>query len=190
MHDQESISAEELKAAEELGRKAAKNQAGWLGQELAQGRILEPGELLERVREDSAALYEVILPPTLSGEWADEMTPLMLARELGLEDPESGAIRGLEAACEAWEDGVGETFEAECERLLELHAGGVAGIVGTFRLELELGNAAMRTRRDVVRALHDAAELLQAGEDSAPVRDANGNTVGRLELELELPPRD
>jgi hypothetical protein len=52
-----------------------------------------------------------------------------------------------------------------------------------FTLEIELGNEAMQGSSDVARALRATADRIQghghfAGENSAPVRDDNGNTVG------------
>ena len=57
--------------------------------------------------------------PNLSGEMADDPTPRTLADDLGI-DPESDL---LEAACEAWEDGVFQTFELACERELRMVLG-------------------------------------------------------------------
>lgn len=60
---------------------------------------------------------------------------------------------------------------------------------GKFTLSIELGNAAMRKRRDVARALRDvAARLTRRSDDGALmgtglVRDENGNTVGEWHLD-------
>lgn len=74
-----------------------------------------------------------------------------------------------------------------------------------FRLEIALGNEAMRTREDVAVALYAVATMLtprfpegvetlalasiEDGDTSAAgkIRDANGNTVGRFTLTLPEP---
>ena len=63
--------------------------------------------------------------PDLSGEWADSPTPRSLFEDItGLDaHAESswnydGYQAVLEVICEAWEDGVSEVFETECERIL------------------------------------------------------------------------
>lgn len=56
-----------------------------------------------------------------------------------------------------------------------------------LRVEIELGNDAMQTPGDVLRALNvylgirDQTSPLEAGEDGA-VGDVNGNTVGHWEV--------
>lgn len=55
---------------------------------------------------------------------------------------------------------------------------------GRFVLEVEPGNEAMQTTRDVVEVLHQAAEAIHrvehmAWEGEGKIRDRNGNTVGR-----------
>jgi hypothetical protein len=57
--------------------------------------------------------------PNLSGEYADELTPGMLAAEitnLDSDDPHFDELADILA--DAYEHGVDETFEAECERIL------------------------------------------------------------------------
>ncbi len=51
--------------------------------------------------------------PNLSGEWADDLTPLSLARDLtGEDDPDPALIAEL---ADAFERGVDETFDGACE---------------------------------------------------------------------------
>lgn len=53
-----------------------------------------------------------------------------------------------------------------------------------FTLEIDMGNDAMRTRRDVARALRAiAAKVNESTHFDSKVMDANGNTVGYWELE-------
>lgn len=55
--------------------------------------------------------------------------------------------------------------------------------MGTFTLEIQLGNAAMQTPEDVALALRELAERLEgSGPTEGMVRDENGNTVGRWTL--------
>jgi hypothetical protein len=58
----------------------------------------------------------------------------------------------------------------------------------TFRLTINLGNAAMGTTDDVAEALENLAERLRKDGRSRPkidsghIRDINGNTVGEWEF--------
>jgi hypothetical protein len=55
-----------------------------------------------------------------------------------------------------------------------------------FVMEIELGNEAMRSPSDVAGALRSVAEKFDGHDDFAtlagPIRDVNGNTVGRWYL--------
>lgn len=62
-----------------------------------------------------------------------------------------------------------------------------------FKLEIDLGDAAMKTPDDVARALRQVADTLDTEGGRAPVegysldgriRDLNGNTVGKWFLDL------
>lgn len=57
-----------------------------------------------------------------------------------------------------------------------------------LRIEISTGNAAFgdtETERceEVARLLRYTASRIERGGHSGPIRDANGNTVGRYELE-------
>ena len=68
-----------------------------------------------RLMDDGDPMADDRLPayPTLSGEWADDPTPLSLARDItGLDDPPDDVI---DALADAWEAGVSETFSVACE---------------------------------------------------------------------------
>lgn len=55
----------------------------------------------------------------------------------------------------------------------------------SFSLEITLGNDAMDSPWDVAAALRALADRLEAnawGDGTAPIRDANGNTVGSWEV--------
>lgn len=59
-----------------------------------------------------------------------------------------------------------------------------------FQLEIELGNDAMQTYDDVSQALKSVRAYLKEyrqseeveADDNAPIRDLNGNTVGKWEV--------
>jgi hypothetical protein len=56
-----------------------------------------------------------------------------------------------------------------------------------FTLEVELGNAAMRTAADVARALRQAAERVEkylGSPVNMVIKDDNGNKVGTWRIEL------
>ncbi len=53
----------------------------------------------------------------------------------------------------------------------------------TFRLKIELGNAAMQDPGDVAQALRQVAvELADEGFSGSKIMDANGNTVGEWKV--------
>lgn len=56
---------------------------------------------------------------------------------------------------------------------------------GTFKLEIELGNAAMSSGADIAERLRWVAERIEKGNnlESGTIRDTNGNTVGHYETE-------
>jgi hypothetical protein len=49
--------------------------------------------------------------------------------------------------------------------------------MGTFKLEIELGNSAMLTAEDLADVLENIADRVRR-EDEGKIRDLNGNTVG------------
>lgn len=54
-----------------------------------------------------------------------------------------------------------------------------------FSLRIKTNNAAFAEddkAHEVARALREVADKLDAGHDSATIRDSNGNTVGNWEL--------
>lgn len=54
---------------------------------------------------------------------------------------------------------------------------------GTFKLEIEMGNAAMLKRRDISDALTDVADKLKCGQAAGTIMDINGNSVGKFWME-------
>lgn len=53
-----------------------------------------------------------------------------------------------------------------------------------FKLHIKLGNDAMSTKDDVANALRELADKLdRTGDDSGNIRDYNGNTVGKWEID-------
>jgi hypothetical protein len=103
--------------AYELGVEHARNAASW---------VIDGNTSHEAIARVVALLDEGddlddYLPrrPNLSGEYADELTPGELAAEitdLDSDDPHFDELADILA--DAYERGVGETFEAECERIL------------------------------------------------------------------------
>ena len=47
-----------------------------------------------------------------------------------------------------------------------------------FILRIELGNDAMKTKRDIAKALREVAAKVAAGKTDGYIMDANGNKVG------------
>lgn len=103
-----------IEQARELGRQAGRDAGSWA----ADGNT--PTEHIRKVLamldDGDPAAYD-FLPrrPNLSGEYADDPTPHSIASGLLGNDQ---APEDRDALADAWEDGVSETFEAECERTL------------------------------------------------------------------------
>lgn len=105
-----------LDAARDLGREAARSAAAWV----ADGNT-DPGHvrfMLKGMEDGDPRVWDALPPmPDLSGQYADDPTPISVAREvlgLGLDAPEiDGEV--IDAIADAWEEGVDEVFEAACE---------------------------------------------------------------------------
>lgn len=94
----------------------------------------------------------------LSGEWADGPFTIYILDALGI-DPES---EDAQWALDAWEDGYQSAPWREC-----------------MVINLEFGNATMRTREDVARALKRLAARIENTEElSGTILDTDGNNVG------------
>lgn len=105
-----------LAAAKQLGQDHANNAASWSYDGNSDRE--ERGQVLEMLAAGDPAAWEYLPPaPNLSGEFAGELTPQRLAVQIvgsdldNIED-ESTLIDEL---CNAYEEGVDETFESACE---------------------------------------------------------------------------
>jgi len=110
----------QLAAARVAGIEAARNAASWTTDGTTD--VLDASRLLAMLDDGDPAAYDY-LPryPDLSGEWADDPTPLSLAREItGDDDPAPDVI---DALAEAWEEAVAETFTDACEAELRRFLG-------------------------------------------------------------------
>ncbi len=113
--DAMSTTDEFLAAAYERGRDAALAAASWVtdGNESDESRRRKLAML-----EDGDPAIDQFLPntPNLSGEWADDPTPLSLARDItgGDDLPEDLT----DALADEFERGVDDHFSAACEREL------------------------------------------------------------------------
>jgi hypothetical protein len=102
----------------ELGAEHARNAASWaVDGRMSHKDIARILAVLEEGDSEDVAEY---LParPNLSGEWADDPTPGSLFRAITGRRPEEADDDVVDALCDAYERGVDETFEAECERVL------------------------------------------------------------------------
>ena len=113
--------------AYEMGVEAAKSAASWtLDGNTDPAHIARILDMLDA--GDPCADDYLPARPDLSGEWADAPTPQSLYEEItGRELPmagdeglsfetEHGSL--MDALCDAYEQGVLDTFEPECERIL------------------------------------------------------------------------
>lgn len=114
--------------AYELGAEHARNAASWIVDGNTKTEFI-PAVL--KMMDDGDPAVESYLParPNLSGEWADDLTPQTLYEritERDHADAERDAGLGYEtlvgsvidALADAYEAGVADTFESECERIL------------------------------------------------------------------------
>jgi hypothetical protein len=110
------IEADWTHAARERGREAARNAATWVtdGNESDDSRRRK----LAMLQDGDPAVWDLLpTAPNLSGEWADELTPVALyERVTGEPYPEDADLheRLLDAIAEAWLEGVDDTFEDAC----------------------------------------------------------------------------
>ena len=99
--------------AQKLGREAGQNAAAWWQQDAIGGRSSLSGERLRAAARQMLAAYddgdyaEWPYAPSLSGEWADSMTPYRLYAELDCDPEEDDDDLGI---CHAWEDAASEAF--------------------------------------------------------------------------------
>lgn len=110
--------------ARNLGREHGTSAASWV----ADGNSEEASmrRLLTMLDDGDPEADDYLPPrPTLSGEWADGMTPRSLFEYVTGFDAHAeasfnaDAYNGVvDALCEAYEAGVDETFTTECERVL------------------------------------------------------------------------
>jgi hypothetical protein len=127
------ITEAHLAEALAMGREAAVNAASWAtdGNTTDQHRRRVLAGMA-----DGDPRVDDYLPayPTLSGEWADSLTPITLWETITGEDhAEAEEAAGLayetvigsaiDALATEWEEGVAETFYAECERVIRAGMG-------------------------------------------------------------------
>lgn len=122
--EQEAKRAAHLEAATQLGRDAGLAAASWVVDgNTDQAHIARMVAWLD----DGDPRADDYLParPNLSGEWADAPTPKSIFEEVTGWDAHAEASWNADAyhdyvsaLCDAFEAGVDETFEVECERIL------------------------------------------------------------------------
>lgn len=107
-----------IAAAHEMGCEHARNAASWV----ADGNTSEDSiRRLLTMLDDGDPEAEDHLPqrPNLSGEWADDLTPLALAESvIGYsisERTEAAWLEVIDELSDAYESGVDETFSEACE---------------------------------------------------------------------------
>jgi hypothetical protein len=114
--------------ARELGERAGCDAASWV----LDGRNSQEHYIqLARMMDDGDPRLDEYLParPNLSGEWSDDLTPIGLYEAVTGEDHAAAEERAglayetlvgsvVDALADAWEEGVSETFDHECERLV------------------------------------------------------------------------
>jgi hypothetical protein len=117
-----------IDTATHMGREAGVNAASWV---VDGNTSAEHIARMVRWLDDGDSRAYDYLPqcPNLSGEWADDLSPISLYETVtGLSHGEEEEAAGLgyetlvgsvvDAIANAWEEGVAETFQTECERIL------------------------------------------------------------------------
>jgi len=105
--------------ARKLGREAGQNAAAWWHQDAIGGRSSLSGARLREAARQMLAAYDDgdysngPDAPSLSGEWADSMTPQRLYAELDCDADDDDDHFGI---CHAWEDAASE---AHADAVLE-----------------------------------------------------------------------
>lgn len=110
-----------------LGVEAAQAAASWAADGNSdEAAIRETLAMLEA--GDPQVGYRLPECPNLSGEWADAPTPKRLYEEVTGRDAHGDSSwnydayqEALEELCDAWEQGVSDTFEQACEAELRRH---------------------------------------------------------------------
>jgi hypothetical protein len=101
--------------AYELGKEHARNAASWVtdGNESDDSRLNK----LSMIADGDPEVFDYLpREPNLSGEFADDPTPLSLARDItGQDDPDPDLTDTL---AQAYDDGVSNTFLFSCEKEL------------------------------------------------------------------------
>jgi hypothetical protein len=116
----EGMTAHEQQAYE-LGAEHARNAASWcIDGNTSKETILA---LVVMIEDGDPELHDHLpREPNLSGEFADDPTPSWLAYEVGLDPTGFGTDADqcieIDAVCDAYEAGVSDTFQQECERIL------------------------------------------------------------------------
>jgi hypothetical protein len=104
--------------AYDLGRDHAVRAASWVIDGNTSASWI--GDTLSRLEAGDPEGYDRLpRAPNLSGEFADDPTPLSLARDiLGVEDRDDIEPEFLNDLADAYEAGVSDWFDIECERIL------------------------------------------------------------------------
>jgi len=99
--------------AYELGCEHARNAASWIDP-----ATHPPKVLLAMIEDGDPAVFDY-LPhePNLSGEYSGDLTPRTLAWQIMGDDAIVSDDR-MDALADAYEAGVSDTFQPECERIL------------------------------------------------------------------------
>lgn len=114
------VPQEYLDSARALGIQHALAAAGWAVD--GDTTAYHARRMLAMLEEGDPEAYDYLpREPNLSGEYADDPTPLSLARDItGEDDPDPDTI---DALADAYEDGVAEAFSPACESALRALAG-------------------------------------------------------------------
>jgi len=118
--------------AEELGREAGNAAATWYYDRSEPSRE-DFLAVLKGIRECDPVIMDTFMSGSLSGEFADDMTPMKLYELLGIETQTTLNAIG-DAVCDAWERG----FNTAYQRAVETETIEYLRTNYTFMIELEL----------------------------------------------------
>ena len=118
--------------AEELGREAGNAAASWYYDRCEPSRA-DFLRVLKGIRECDPEIMDTFVSGSLSGEYADDMTPMKLYELLGIETQTTLNAIG-DTVCDAWERG----FNTAYQRAVESATIEYLRTTYVFHIELEL----------------------------------------------------
>lgn len=119
-----------LEQARKLGAEHGRNAASWYFDGNTSAETY--AKVLRGIEDGDPEVLESFPSGPLSGEWADGMTPALLAQTVGLDAHAEASFNpdGFDALCSAYEEGYYEASSAEIERVARLQVVRICAVEG------------------------------------------------------------